>query len=60
MDASAFSCKFDPGHLGLLDLLCTEFLSEGGGARQKIVCELYKLNVYGTSIALSSFAFVSV
>ncbi|KAL1723050.1 hypothetical protein EV715DRAFT_191307 [Schizophyllum commune] len=47
MDASAFSCKFDPGHLGLLDLLCTEFLSEGGDARQKIVCELYKLNVYG-------------
>ncbi|KAL1756634.1 hypothetical protein FB107DRAFT_273808 [Schizophyllum commune] len=29
MDACAFSCKFDPGHLGLLDLLCTEFLSEG-------------------------------
>ncbi|KAL1708422.1 hypothetical protein EV121DRAFT_197119 [Schizophyllum commune] len=47
MDASAFSCKFDPGHSGLLDLLCTEFLSEGGDARQKIVCELYKLNVYG-------------
>ncbi|TRM59924.1 hypothetical protein BD626DRAFT_408499 [Schizophyllum amplum] len=47
MDVDAFSCKFDPAHSGLLELIWPEFLSDGGDIKQKVVCELYKLNVYG-------------
>ncbi|KAL1719101.1 hypothetical protein EV715DRAFT_199600 [Schizophyllum commune] len=47
MDASDFAAKFDPEALGLLDSIWPDFLSDGGDANKRVICELYKLNVYG-------------
>ncbi|KAI5832897.1 hypothetical protein K523DRAFT_370344 [Schizophyllum commune Tattone D] len=47
MDASDFAAKFDPEALGLLDSIWPDFLSDGGDTNQRVICELYKLNVYG-------------
>ncbi|KAL1733982.1 hypothetical protein EV714DRAFT_203423 [Schizophyllum commune] len=47
MDAGDFATKFDPEGSGLLDLIWPDFLSDGGDTKQRVVCELYKLNVYG-------------
>uniref|UniRef100_D8QDV7 Prolyl 4-hydroxylase alpha subunit Fe(2+) 2OG dioxygenase domain-containing protein n=1 Tax=Schizophyllum commune (strain H4-8 / FGSC 9210) TaxID=578458 RepID=D8QDV7_SCHCM len=47
MDASDFAAKFDPEDSGLLDSIWPDFLSDGGDTRQRVICELYKLNVYG-------------
>ncbi|KAL1758475.1 hypothetical protein FB107DRAFT_288412 [Schizophyllum commune] len=47
MDASDFAAKFDPEASGLLDSIWPDFLSDGGDANQRVICELYKLNVYG-------------
>ncbi|KAI4520521.1 hypothetical protein GGG16DRAFT_63778 [Schizophyllum commune] len=46
MDASDFAAKFDPEALGLLDSIWPDFLSDGGDTNQRVICELYKLNVY--------------
>lgn len=51
MDASDFAAKFDPEASGLLDLIWPDFLSDGGDANKRVICELYKLNVYGASMS---------
>ncbi|KAL1747613.1 hypothetical protein HDZ31DRAFT_31489 [Schizophyllum fasciatum] len=47
MDASDFATQFDPEACGLLDLIWPDLLSDGGDTKQRVICELYKLNVYG-------------
>ncbi|KAL1706486.1 hypothetical protein EV121DRAFT_201202 [Schizophyllum commune] len=47
MDASDFAAKFDPEESGLLDSIWPDFLSDGGDANKRVICELYKLNIYG-------------
>ncbi|KAL1734157.1 hypothetical protein EV714DRAFT_202946 [Schizophyllum commune] len=47
MDASDFAAKFDPEASGLLESIWPDFLSDGGDTNKRVICELYKLNVYG-------------
>ena len=47
MDAGDFATKFDPEDCGLLDLVADDFLDCGSDVKSRVICELYKLNVYG-------------
>ena len=47
MDTSDFATKFDPEDCGLLDLIADDFLDCGSDVKSRVICELYKLNVYG-------------
>ena len=53
LDSAHFSAKFDPVHSGLLGTL-KDVLLEGHGADKVISAELYKLNIYGTPLAIYS------
>ncbi|KAL1708448.1 hypothetical protein EV121DRAFT_287571 [Schizophyllum commune] len=47
MDTKDFATKFDPEDCGLLDLIADDFLDCGSDVKSRVICELYKLNVYG-------------
>lgn len=51
LDASDFMLRFTPETVGLLDIVRAELLVEGLRSTESIRAELYKLNVYGESIA---------
>ena len=61
LDSSNFALKFDPVQLGLVDVIRTEMLEEGKKliverpeAGRGVRAELYKLNVYGATLRLTS------
>ena len=49
MDTSEFVLRFDAQRDGLLDVVRSSLLS-GEQSRRSIVAQLYKLNIYGTSL----------
>ena len=49
MEPSEFSAQFSPSSLGIVELIRASFLQ--GRSAKSIRVELYKLNVYGTTLS---------
>ena len=54
LDTDKFASLLKVAEYGLIDTVRDELLQEGADSTKQIACELYKLNVYGATLHLTS------